>query len=65
PLLGEPGGELYDVLNYVLEGVFLYRHAQEEEAKLDRPPKQMKLLEKCYKKKVDGGWSWPRALEVA
>ena len=29
------------------------------------PPKQMELLEMCYKKKVDGGWSGPRALEVA
>ncbi|KAL0446161.1 UNVERIFIED_CONTAM: hypothetical protein Slati_1744000 [Sesamum latifolium] len=34
-------------------------------AELGRPPKQMELFEQCYKKKDDGGWSSPKAAEVA
>ncbi|KAL0406612.1 UNVERIFIED_CONTAM: hypothetical protein Slati_3975100 [Sesamum latifolium] len=40
-------------------------HKRKLEAELDRPPKQMELFERCYKKKDDGGWSGPRAAEVA
>ncbi|KAL0434226.1 UNVERIFIED_CONTAM: hypothetical protein Slati_2756900 [Sesamum latifolium] len=39
-------------------------HKRKSEAELDRPPKQMELFERCYKKKEDGGWSGPRAAKV-
>ncbi|KAL0402232.1 UNVERIFIED_CONTAM: hypothetical protein Slati_4253100 [Sesamum latifolium] len=40
-------------------------HKRKLEAELGRPPKQMELFERCYKKKDDGGLSGPRAAEVA
>ncbi|KAL0421063.1 UNVERIFIED_CONTAM: hypothetical protein Slati_3129200 [Sesamum latifolium] len=33
------------------------------EAELGRPPKQMEVFERCYKKKEDGNWSRPRGAE--
>ncbi|KAL0451728.1 UNVERIFIED_CONTAM: hypothetical protein Slati_1150900 [Sesamum latifolium] len=33
--------------------------------KLGRPPKQMELFKRCYKKKDDSSWNGPRAVEVA
>ncbi|KAL0455893.1 UNVERIFIED_CONTAM: hypothetical protein Slati_0928500 [Sesamum latifolium] len=38
-------------------------HKRKLEAELSRPPKQMEVFERCYKKKEDGGWSGPRAAE--
>ncbi|KAL0406278.1 UNVERIFIED_CONTAM: hypothetical protein Slati_3941700 [Sesamum latifolium] len=40
-------------------------HKRKLEAELGRPPKQMEVFERYYKKKEDGGWSGPRAAEVA
>ncbi|KAL0343151.1 UNVERIFIED_CONTAM: hypothetical protein Sangu_1202500 [Sesamum angustifolium] len=40
-------------------------HKRKLESQLGRPPKQMELFSKCYKKKVDGNWSGPRAEHVA
>ncbi|KAL0395509.1 UNVERIFIED_CONTAM: hypothetical protein Slati_4517100 [Sesamum latifolium] len=40
-------------------------HKWKLEAELVRPSKQMEVFERCYKKKEDGSWSWPRATEVA
>ncbi|KAL0427181.1 UNVERIFIED_CONTAM: hypothetical protein Slati_2892900 [Sesamum latifolium] len=40
-------------------------HKRKLEAELGRPPKQMEVFERCYKKKEDGGCSGTRAAEVA
>ncbi|KAL0361199.1 UNVERIFIED_CONTAM: hypothetical protein Sradi_3804400 [Sesamum radiatum] len=38
-------------------------HKRKLEVEHGRPPKQMKVFERCYKKKEDDGWSRPRAVE--
>ncbi|KAL0386565.1 UNVERIFIED_CONTAM: hypothetical protein Slati_4594200 [Sesamum latifolium] len=40
-------------------------HKRKLEVELGRPPKQMEVFKRCYKKKEDGGWSGPRAAVVA
>ncbi|KAL0379197.1 UNVERIFIED_CONTAM: hypothetical protein Sradi_3225200 [Sesamum radiatum] len=40
-------------------------HKRKLESQLGRPPKQMELFSKCYKKKANGNWSGPRAEHVA
>ncbi|KAL2248452.1 UNVERIFIED_CONTAM: hypothetical protein Sindi_2697500 [Sesamum indicum] len=39
-------------------------HKRKMEVELDRPSKQMELLARCYKKKVDCGWSGPRDYDI-
>ncbi|KAK4393981.1 hypothetical protein Sango_1868900 [Sesamum angolense] len=39
-------------------------HKRKLEAKLDRPPKQMEVIERCYKKKEEDGRSGPRATKL-
>ncbi|KAL0434357.1 UNVERIFIED_CONTAM: hypothetical protein Slati_2770000 [Sesamum latifolium] len=38
-------------------------HKRKLKAELGRPPKQMEVFDRCYKKKEDDGWSGPRVAE--